>query len=122
MELQQTTGKGPQIRSYQSDEFVVDDQTYRSSILVLAEQTVETWRPRTIDDLQLVDIEALVDYQPELILLGTGSDQHFPPEVLLAPCYQARIGIEIMTTTAACRTYNLLMAEGRQVLAALCIG
>jgi len=56
---------------------------------------------------------------PAVALLGTGAEQHFPSPELLAPLTSAGVGVEVMTTAAACRTYNILMAEGREVAAML---
>jgi uncharacterized protein len=55
----------------------------------------------------------------EIVLLGTGQRLAFPPPALLAPLAAARIGVEVMDSNAACRTYNILMAEGRRVAAAI---
>jgi uncharacterized protein len=64
-------------------------------------------------------VQSLIDLHPEVILLGTGASQIFPAPQLLAPLYPLRIGIEVMTTDAACRTFNVLVSEGRAVLAVL---
>jgi uncharacterized protein len=63
----------------------------------------------------------MVDLKPELILIGTGSRQHFPKPELLKALIQAKIGFEIMDSQAACRTYNILVGEGRRVLLALIV-
>lgn len=122
MELQQTSGEGPHIKAFTDGKLVVDDEEYSSSIVVQAEQSVSVWRPQSIEDLQEDDIVDLVAMNPGLLLLGTGIVQCFPNEKLLMPLYEAQIGVEIMDTAAACRTYNLLMSEGRDVLAALMVG
>ena len=67
-------------------------------------------------------VDQLVAAQPEVVLLGTGSRIRFPASAVLRPLIDARIGYEIMDTGAACRTYGVLLAEGRQVLAALIVG
>lgn len=66
--------------------------------------------------MSLESIEHLITLAPELILFGTGDTQVFPAPALLAPLYQKRIGFEVMNTRAACRTFNLLIAEGRNVM------
>jgi uncharacterized protein len=63
----------------------------------------------------------MVDLKPELVLIGTGSRQRFPKPELLKALVQAKIGFEIMNSQAACRTYNILVGEGRQVLLALIV-
>jgi uncharacterized protein len=57
--------------------------------------------------------------EPEVVLLGTGARQQFLHPSRLAPIYRAGVGVEIMTTAAACRTFNILVAEERRVVAAL---
>lgn len=122
MELQITSGEGPHIQSYDNGTFVVDDNHYTGSICVQAEQSVVSWRPQSIEDLEMDDIHELVVANPGLVLLGTGTEIVFLSEKLFVPLYNANIGFEIMDTAAACRTYNLLMGEGRDVLAALLVG
>jgi uncharacterized protein len=63
----------------------------------------------------------MVDLKPELVLIGTGSRQRFPKPELLKALVQAKIGFEIMNSQAACRTYNILVGEGRQVVLALIV-
>lgn len=122
MELQVTSGEGPHIQSFSKDTFMVDNNQYTGSICVQAEQSVVSWRPQSLEDLELDDIQELLVANPSLVLLGTGEEIAFPPERLFVPLYEANIGVEVMDTAAACRTYNLLMSEGRDVLAALLVG
>ena len=76
-----------------------------------AEPVAQQWR----------DFARLLDYEPEIVLLGTGDVQRFPHPRLLAPLGEAHVGIEAMDTSAACRTFNILVAEGRRVAAALTV-
>ena len=64
---------------------------------------------------------AIAELKPEIVLIGTGAKLTFPDRALLAPLYKAGIGVEIMDTPAACRTYNILLGEGRGVLAAVIV-
>jgi uncharacterized protein len=121
MELQETLGEGPRIQAYENGTFVVDLQEYHGSILVEAEGVVRAWRPQRVDEIGEKDILELLSFNSDVILLGTGEKQAFIEPKILAALYDANIGVEMMNTTAACRTYNLLMAEGRQVLAALIV-
>ena len=77
------------------------------------------WPPQALDQLREAHFEPILALQPELVLLGTGTRQGFVPPPLLKCFYAAGIGIEMMTTDAACRTFNLLAAEDREVVAAL---
>lgn len=82
---------------------------------------VTHWPVTQYERLNEQDLMMLMDYKPELILLGSGKQHRLPHPRLLSTLAKFRIGIEVMSTHAACRTYNILMAEGRQILAALLI-
>jgi len=88
------------------------------NLIVAPESAVTTWPVSGFDELRVDDFALLLDFGPEVVLLGTGSRQRFPPARLTRPLIDARIGVEVMSTPAACRTYNILMAEGRRVVAA----
>jgi len=107
------------IRSYTPGEVRIGERTFRSSVIVAASTLIEDWRPRSATALEPADLEPILGLEPEVLLLGTGARQQFPARELLARLYGARIGFEIMDTGAACRTYNVLLAEGRVVVAAL---
>ena len=77
--------------------------------------------PQGFDALAEADFERLLETSPEIVLLGTGATQRFPHPRLTAPLHRARVGLEVMDTRAACRTYNILVAEGRNVTAALIV-
>ena len=91
---------------------------HMTHVIVTAEQ-VEPWPVDTFETLDVRDFERLRDLRPEVVLLGTGNRQRFPHPQLTRPLMDARIGLEIMDTQAACRTYNILVAENRRVAAAL---
>jgi len=86
---------------------------------VRPEGEILPWAPASFEALTAADFEALLAQRPELIVLGTGDRQRFPHPRLVAALTSERIGVEAMDTRAACRTYNILMSEGRKVLAAL---
>ena len=109
------------IRGYVPGELRVNAATYASSILVSAATIVAPWRPASIADLQQSDLEPILALQPEVVLLGTGARQVFPDPAMLRALYGRNVGIEIMDTSAACRTFNVLAAEGRAVVAALIV-
>lgn len=119
MKLTQETGSGNRIRSYQQHQIRINDETYDHSIIVTAEQLITDWAPQKLAELEEQDLQPILDLEPEVILLGTGADQRFPERAILQRILKAGIGIEVMTTDAACRTYNVLMAEDRRVAAAL---
>lgn len=87
-------------------------------LLMMADR-LEAWTVQTISSLNEADFTALVAWQAEVILLGTGEKQIFLHPKITAPLLENGIGIEIMDSAAACRTFNILADEGRRVLAAL---
>lgn len=109
------------IRSYQPGEIIVNTHVFHQSLLLSTDELVENWLPPTFNELNLEHLQKILEYSPEIVLLGSGAQQHFPSTQLLTPFYERHIGIEIMDTGAACRTYNVLMSEGRNVVAALLI-
>lgn len=112
-------GESYAIRSYQAGRVVINDQAFTRSLVVAPTQLMLDWRPQSAEELTEADFEVLTEMQPDLVLLGTGEKQVFPPVSLYAPLLQKNIAVEIMNTGAACRTYNILASEGRQVIAAL---
>lgn len=108
------------IREYREGQLLkTNDGEFSSAIVLFNDQTLQNCLPQTADELTEAHFQVLADMQPELILLGTGAVQIFPAMALMDPIFKKRIGIEVMNTHAACRTFNLLLAEGRSVLAAL---
>jgi uncharacterized protein len=97
----------------------LETETLNGSFVISPKQLIHNWPPLAIDNLLPEHLDTLVELQPELVLLGTGPRLQFPNNDLLMTLYSHQIGVEIMDTAAACRTYNILMAEGRHVVAGL---
>ena len=97
----------------------VNGKRYSSSLVVSGERLVVDWPARSVESLSADHIAAIVELKPEIVLIGTGAQFQFPEAQLLAPLQKAGIGVEVMDTHAACRTYNILLGEGRNVAAAL---
>jgi len=89
------------------------------SCIISPKRLVEDWLPGSVEELHDSHLEEILHLEPELVLLGTGPRQQFPEPALLALLLEQQIGVEVMDTAAACRTYNILMQEGRQVVAGL---
>lgn len=104
---------------YGEGHVLVNQQRYEHSLVVLPEQLIENWEPSTFEELAEPHFEFLASLQPEILLLGTGPALRFPHPSLTRALNQARIGLEVMDTFATCRTYNILVAEGRKVAAAI---
>jgi uncharacterized protein len=115
----ETGGQANLIRTYTAGRITVNQDSYVHSLIVLPGQIIADWPPQAFEQLAVAHLETLVSLGPELLILGTGRRQRFPRAELLAPLAAAGIGWEIMDTGAACRTYNILMSEGRNVAAAL---
>ena len=107
---------------YGDDYVLVNGERFEAGILVLPEGAVRPWPVKQVSDLTPDRISELAGLGVEVVLIGTGRVLRFPAPALLQPLTRARIGAEIMDTAAACRTYNILMAEGRKVAAALMLG
>ncbi|HHJ80321.1 MAG TPA: hypothetical protein ENJ65_01660 [Candidatus Tenderia electrophaga] len=90
-----------------------------ASILLTSKHLNRHWPPQDIDDLCEEHVQALAELKPEVAIIGTGAHLKWPERALLKPLIEAGIGYEIMDTAAACRTYNILSYEGRDVAAAL---
>jgi uncharacterized protein len=110
---------GNTINGYDPGTVVVNGNRHNHSLIVLPDQLITEWRPGCYFELQQEDLQELLQLNPEVVLLGTGPRQEFPAPSLLALFLEQQIGIETMDTASACRTYNILAAEGRRVAAAL---
>ena len=109
------------IRAYSGGEVRINEMGFARSLIVMPDRIVTDWPPQTFAELRAEDFAAIAALQPEVVLLGTGARLQFPKAALSRALTEARIGLETMDTAAACRTYNILMAEGRRVAAALLI-
>ena len=89
-------------------------------MIVTADRLIDNWSPQAVDELTPEHLQALLlDAKPAIVLLGTGGKLCFPHPKVTQIMTAARIGLEVMDTKAACRTYNILVQEGREVAAAL---
>jgi uncharacterized protein len=114
-------GNQNMITGYGDGFVAVNTQRYTSSVIVMPNRAVAQWSVRDFAALEHADFKALLDFEPEIVLLGTGERQQFPPPQVMRMFAEARVGFEAMDSRAACRTYNILMSEGREVLAALIV-
>ena len=107
------------ISAYSPDGIVINSQNYRQS-LVLSPQTIHCpWSVNTIDELDESSLQIIINMNPDVVLLGTGEHQQFPEARVYALLGQAGIGLEAMNNGALCRTFNILVAEDRAVVAAV---
>ncbi|WP_420477092.1 Mth938-like domain-containing protein [Noviherbaspirillum sp. ST9] len=92
---------------------------FSHSLIVLPEVAPAAWSPRTFDELSAEHFAQIADTAPDVVILGTGAKQRFVHPKLIGALTSRRIGVECMDSQAACRTYNILMGEGRKVVLAL---
>lgn len=107
------------VRSISDEGIRIDDQVWSETVALTPKQVVEQWRPVAIEDLVADDFNALLDDSPELVILGTGRSGQFPPRDLMFAFARRGVGLEVMDTAAAARTFNVLAGEGRRVAAVL---
>lgn len=109
------------ITSYDAGHIAVNGRRLTKSFILTPQRLIEDWPPGSFDSLTESDLLAVAKLGCPIVLLGTGARQRFPAPALLRPLIERRFGVEVMDSHAACRTYNILMAEGRDVAAAMII-
>ncbi|MDQ5878922.1 MAG: hypothetical protein QG616_6 [Pseudomonadota bacterium] len=120
MKLHLSNADGLNTFTAYGDNYVdVNGQRHTANVVVLPEQLLPEWTAARFETLSEADFAILAGLKAEILLLGTGKTLRFPSPALLQPLMAARIGLEVMDNHAACRTYNILAAEGRKVAAAI---
>lgn len=99
----------------------VNQQLLDRSFVLAPNQLVEGWRPASVDELSPEDMEAVLALKPAVVILGTGPRQRFPAPAVMAALLTRGIGMEVMDSSAAARTFNVLATEGRAVVAAFLV-
>ena len=112
-------GSSNRITGYGLGYVAVNEVRIARSLVVTPKRLLENWAPDDFSKISPACYRLLDELEIEVALLGTGASQQFPPDDLVAKFASRGIGLEIMDTAAACRTYNILMAEGRTVAAML---
>ncbi len=110
------------ITGYGEGYVMVNRQRFERSLVVLPERLLLDWPPNRFDELAPEHFAALAGLDREIILLGTGARLRFPRPEIIQPLMRSGVGVEVMDVQAACRTYNILLAEDRRVAAALLLG
>ncbi len=109
------------IRGYREGLIVVNEQSFARSLIVTPDHLNPDWQPQTLAELRCSHLESIAALRPEVVLLGAGQRLRFPGPEIMRYFLQRGVGMEVMDTAAACRTYNLLMSEERAVAAALLV-
>lgn len=107
------------IRSVTAEGILIGDQVYTRPIALTADRVIDDWEHKAVADLAANDFAALLELEPEIIVLGTGARSVFPPRELVFAMARRQIGFEVMDTGAAARTFNVLAGERRRVAAIL---
>lgn len=107
------------IRSVSEKGICVDKEFFTRAFVISGQRIIPEWNVSAVEDIDEASLQAIFDLQPEVVLIGTGKTQIFLPMEMQRHFFQRNIGFEVMKTDAACRTFNVLASEGREVVAAL---
>lgn len=119
MQLDREPTAGVYIRSFRQGVLRLADRELTSPVILTATDVITAWTPPPIAAMSIDDFTPALEHRPELLLLGSGLRQLFPAPAVGMQIMRAGIGFEVMDTRAACRTFNVLVGEGRRVMAAL---
>ena len=119
IELDSENSASNKIISYSDNSFTLKHKVIESNLVISKDQLIENWSVNSYHDLALQHMDEIITWQPEVVLLGIGKDSGYQNYELLSYLTSKNIGFEIMNTGAACRSYNLLIDEGRNVVACL---
>ena len=110
---------GVMIRKVENGEILIGSERYSDSLALTSERVVDEWSGAALAELAEAHLEGLLSTEPEMILLGTGSESLFAPRELTFALARRGVGLEAMSTPAAARTFNVLVGEGRRIAAVL---
>lgn len=119
MKIEIETGSDNRIKFYGPGELIINESRYTASLILTPQHIISDWPPQRFVELEPEHFEPFIAIQPEVVIVGTGNSLRFPSAETLNPLIAHELGYEIMDTGAACRCYNILMTEGRNVAAAL---
>jgi uncharacterized protein len=107
------------IKSYAPGRVQIRDRHYAHSLIVMPHHLLPEWGPDDAGTLRGSDFEPIIEHRPEVLILGTGERQVFPDPAIFGTLMDLGIGFDVMDNAAACRTYNILIAEERRAVLAL---
>lgn len=108
-----------QITVYEAGKITINGFSCIASVIVTPDTLITDWPPQSLLTLDATHLDTLIALNPEVILIGTGEKHAQAPHSVLSKAYEARIGVEVMSTPAACKTFNILASDGRRVVAGL---
>jgi uncharacterized protein len=109
------------VSAYSATDVRIGEKLIQHSCVVTAQELIVDFRPQTLDELTIADLERVFALDPEIVIIGSGPRQRFPDYSLMGAVLSRGIGCEVMDTGAACRTYNVLVSEDRRAAAVLFI-
>ena len=112
-------GEHTYVRSVSDDGIRIAEETYRVPVILTSDRIITDWPADGADEISDTVLDTVLELEPEVLLIGTGSAQVFLAPEQAMKIYRTGIGFEVMTTDAACRTFNILVSEERKVVAAL---
>jgi uncharacterized protein len=107
------------ISAYNPGEIIVNETAYRESLILSPQSILCPWQVLSIDELDETSLQPVLQMNPYVVLLGTGEQQIFPDARIFGFFGERGIGLEVMNNGALCRTFNILVAEDREVVAAI---
>jgi uncharacterized protein len=116
---QDNQDEGYVITAYGENSISINGKSFKQSLIITRTKLNENWELSTVELLQADHINQILAFNPELIIIGTGDKLIFPAVEVYSGIIKHGIGVDFMDTRAACRTYNILMSEGRDVVAGL---
>lgn len=119
IEIDHVSQQQKRIVSYSTQGFIVNDEEFNTNIVINTNNVVKTPLLNDVEQLVLVDLHEVLALNPEILLVGTGKMHKYLKQSLIAELEQQNIGVSTMDTGAACRAYNVLLAESRKVVALL---
>ena len=119
MQFNLENGGGHLIQRQESGAVTIGGQRYVKSLIIFPDKIIGDWPVESVGSLTTAALESIIAAQPEVFLLGTGDTQIFPSMALMAELARCKRSVDVMDTAAACRTYNVLASEFRQVVVAL---
>ena len=119
MQLSRDTAAAHLINSYEPGRIRIGERWLAGHLIASPDRLIEDWHVAAPASITLADLEPALALEPNIVLLGTGATLVWPDEDLMGALAARGVGLEIMSTAAACRTYNVLVHERRRVVAAL---
>jgi uncharacterized protein len=119
MQLSRDAGEVNFIRAWEPGRVRVAERWIAGNVIIGAERIIEAWTTIAPHEITIAHLDAALALEPAIIVLGTGVEHPLPDVELMAAAAARSVGLEIMSTPAACRTFNVLLQEQRRVVAAL---